>query len=253
MLVDVHIEKTAGRSKRRVLLDSIGTGRVLHYDCSTDRLVPANKRLHVTENPSQEKMHALAEKKILFPFVKMGYQILKAVENKSGFRPEEIPSDFRAITGHLTGDRFAHILSPLEAKYTTVLREPLARTRSHFEHWRRTRGLARFRFCPEFKEDLRFEEFALLPELQNYQTVAMGIPANQFSTIGVVDNLDEYLEELELIAPAQTAPYINKATYPANTTYDKGFIRDFRQANQVDMELYVAIYEKWNPGYAPTV
>lgn len=244
-IVDIHIEKTAGRSKRKTLVENFGPEQVLHYDCSIDKVMPAGNRLIVTENPLQEKVQNMAANRFWFPFIKAGYVVVKALEARKGIAPEDIGSDFTVVTGHLTGDRFEGIISPEDSTYTTVLRDPLARARSHYEHWRRTRGLARFRFMPKFDPDMAFEDFALQPEMQNYQTTAIGIDPERLSLIGVAEILPQYLQELGLQVGSEGVPHINKSDYPSEPNLSAGFVSEFEGANVQDYELYEQTRAEW--------
>jgi len=231
-----------------VLLNTFGAENVLHYDCTTDKLIRASGRLIVTENPLQERVQRLAEKRALFPFIKAGYLIARAMEAKMGTTPETVGNEYSAITGHLTGSRLEKIISPEDSCYTTVLREPLARMRSQYEHWLRTRGLTRFRVRPVFdpRNILTFEEFALLPGLQNYQTTAIDIDPARLSLIGLDTMFPEYLEELGLSTAGQEVPRLNQTTYTSRTEYSNKFIADFQNANSKDYLLYHTVHQQWN-------
>jgi hypothetical protein len=244
-IVDVHIEKTAGRSKRQLFIDLFGADRVLHYDCSTDQLLYADQRFLYTEKPLHETIQNLASNKLLFPFIKTGYLALKNLEKSRGFEPEKINDNYDVITGHLTGDRFAGIIAPESARYTSVLRNPLDRTYSHYQHWVRSRGLARFRFMPKYRPDIVFEDFALSPELHNYQTTALGVDPARFAVIGLSHKLSEYFEELGVPRDTTVIPHINISTYQRAVSLDRGFISDFEQLNQSDYELYQDACDRW--------
>lgn len=80
--------------------------------------------------------------------------------------------------------------------YTSVVREPLERMKSHYEYWYRNSGLDRFGVVIPFESSMSFETFALLPQLSNYQTRALGIDPSRFRLIGTTESLDAYMEEL---------------------------------------------------------
>lgn len=244
-IVDVHIEKTAGRSKRQLFIRKFSEGRVLHYDCSTDQLLYADKRFLSTEKPLHETVQNLASNRLLFPFIKTGYLALKFLEKSRGFAPEDLTDDYDVITGHLTGDRFVRIVPPSEACYTSVLRDPLDRAYSHYQHWVRSRGLARFRFMPQYSSVVSFEEFALSPEMHNYQTSALGINAKEFEVIGISHNLPEYLEELGLSQLDEPIPHLNKSLYEPISVLDRGFVMDFVEVNSLDYQLYEDVCDQW--------
>jgi hypothetical protein len=244
-LVDVHIEKTAGRTKRKVLINAFGADNVLHYDSSTDRLIRANRRLHASEKHYEGRIESAADNPLLNPIVKLGYMTLKYFEKRRTFAPEALPADFGAITGHFVGDRFVQQLPPEEHFYTSVLRNPLERSYSHYQHWLRTRGLARFRIMPPFDSRLAFEDFARLPGMQNYQSVSLGIPKEAFRLIGVMDHLPEYFEELGLPLPNDALPHLNEGSYSGLPPLDADFVHEFIDQNSQDYELYESVMAHW--------
>lgn len=246
-IVDVHIEKTAGRSKRKLLLDAYGSDRVMHYNCASNRFVRADKRLIKTETSHQEKLRNTASNRASFPIIKMGFLAAQWLEGQRGIKPEELPNqEYDVVTGHITGSHIAQYIKPEESTYTSVLREPMNRAYSHFLHWQRTRGLAQFKVMPKYDDTMSFQEFALLPEMHNYQTRSLDIDPGRFAVIGVWHALSDYFEELNLKQPNEPIPHLNQSPYGSEPVLDRGFIAEFQAINAEDYRLFESVSSQWD-------
>jgi hypothetical protein len=241
-LVNVHIEKTAGRTVRTIFIDNFGERNVLTYNPATDSLLRASDRLIATER--QERTERVVSNKVLIPLARIGLRAARAIESTKSFRPECLPEDFSVITGHFPASRFEVFLPPEQAEYVTVLRHPLDRMRSHYEHWKRTRGTASFRVDIPYDETMDFEHFALAQELLNYQADAISIDPTRFRSIGTVEYLDNYLEELGLKHSTDSTPHLNKADY-REIDFTMSFLAQFEEAHSLDYELFHKATRTW--------
>src|SRR3989344_5657859 len=243
--VSVHIEKTAGSSIGQLLVKKYGKEGILRYDAVSDTIIRLSDRIV----PSDSSVHKLGELLVgiwgMKPFLQLGQLVVRNIDRTKQHKPEEIPTGFAVLTGHFRAERFIGILPPEEFRYTSVLREPLARMWSHYQHWNRTCGIPRFRVRPTYNPDMRFEDFAMLPEMAGYQAKALGENTEEFSNIGVVDHLMSYLEEMGWHNHREVPPRINTGNYAAMPTLDPGFYRDFLEAHSADFELYETTKSQW--------
>jgi hypothetical protein len=246
-LINIHIEKTAGRSLRKLFIETYGSDAIMTYDPISDTFVRASQRLIATEKASQERLEKLVRNKYVFPAARLGVLALKTVERSKSFSPEDLPQhDYSVATGHFTWTRLENIISPDAGRYTSVIRDPLGRMLSHYDHWRRSGGLARFRVRPAYDPSLSFEQFALLPELQNYQVQALGESTDSYYLLGTLDKFDEYLEELGLIGAGQEVPHVNKSPEINEGSLSSMFLIRFEEFHEADYELYHAVKRRWN-------
>lgn len=245
-IVNVHIEKTAGRSVREVLTRAFGQDRVLIYRPANDRLIRGSDRVLKAERVPASASTFVGRNAKLYPVDVAARAAIRLLERRKSFPPEELPANFSAISGHFSGNRFEHIIDPESANYTSVLRDPLERMKSHFQHWKDTTGKVPFRVKVPFDKSMTFEQFALLPELQNYQLHALGFDAHRYGTIGVIDHLPEYLEELGLIDMFDEVPRVGVANYGDFEAPSAAFIARFQEFHNLDYELYTQVSAQWD-------
>ena len=174
----------------------------------------------------------------------------------------EVPEDAKVISGHFVADQFDTLLSDRDREPVRgiMLREPLDRMISHYNYWSRDRGGDDWRVLVPFKRMRRgqafqqyFEEFAMLPELQNHQASAMGdLDLAQFDVVGVTEHLGEFTEAfLRRLAQEGLTVSGQKRDFPTfhlNSNHVKRRIRrsdlsdefkaSFREHHARDYELY---------------
>lgn len=190
ILESVHIEKTAGTSVMGFFEKVLGRDHVAFYDPTTDSLTRSSDLLLPVSS------RAIDVFKFRFqPFWPLLKKMWVSTQSRKRYS-EEIPEGIMVIHGHFRADRFdAVVADPLRA---VLIREPLARMRSQYDHWKATKGLAEWRVRTPFNPDMVFEEFAMLPQLQNYQTQALADKdLAEFSVVGVMENLEAYSSGLQ--------------------------------------------------------
>lgn len=230
---------------RKVIIDTYGASNVLTYNPITDRLLRASDRVIATEKRHQAAAERLASTSLLFPLAKAGLAIARKIQSRNSFEVDDLPDDFRVITGHFSGAKFEDVLPPEAAEYISVLRDPLKRTKSHFEHWKRSHGLAQFRIMVPFDSKMEFNEFAFLPELQNYQAQAIGMALSEYRLVGTLDYLSEFMEELGLVQSEQEVPNFNRGHYNRTSNYSPDFVSRFEEFHNQDYELFQAVQDRW--------
>lgn len=244
-IVNVHIEKAAGRSLRGALIGAFGPDKVLVYNPRSGKLIRASNRVVRSEKKGADRVEALIYKNTPKLVAGAGLRaITQMIEERRAYTPDNLPGDFDAITGHFYGDTFEEFLPPAQSRYVSVVRDPLKRMQSHYEHWRRTRGQVRFRVNPPYDKHLNFEQFAFSPELQNFQANALAIDPSRYFLLGVVEHLAEFLEELGISRPDGTTPE-NGLSKLTTRELGAGFRERFELFHSKDYELYESLKETW--------
>jgi hypothetical protein len=240
-IVFVHVEKAGGRSTRQTLIEHYGGKDVLLYRVGSDTVSPASKNARM-----RRELGKLSRKKTVKPLLNIGDALVRAAEISSGPHSlESLPDDFKVIAGHFTMDRISKVLPIEKHRYISVVREPLERMRSHFEHWKETRGNADFRVRVPYDSSTGFEAFALLPEMQNYQLAAIGAGLEQYHLLGVTAELDGFLEELGVLSDGNRSPKIGVAKYE-RPEYDPVFLANFEEFHALDYALYADVASDWD-------
>lgn len=245
VLINPHIEKTAGRSTRRALIGSYGAESVLLYRSASDGLIRASDRIRRAEETPDVIAKKVVRNPALYPFMWAARLTVAKLERHREHPADELPQNFSAISGHFSGDRFVDSVPPEEADYVSVVREPLDRMRSHYQHWRDTGGKASFRLKLPYKPNMGFEEFAFLEELRNYQTTSLGVDPSRYRLIGVLEQLPAFLEELGLVENPRETPHVGGAIYSGDYNHDEGFVVDFKDFHAADYELYQNTASSW--------
>lgn len=240
IIVNVHIEKTAGTSLLKFFEQTLGKERVAFYDPKTDSIIKVSDLLVSPSNSyidkSQLKSYAF------WPIIK---GLFFTVQSHKRYR-NTVPEGVAVIHGHFTADRFDSILPG--AISTIVIRDPLARMQSQYNHWKRAKGRSQWRVMIPFNPDMKFEEYALLPEMKNYQVVACaGKDLRSFTIVGLTEQLETFTENLHSLfisegLISQIIPYMkvknmnqNKKAYESITS---SFEKTFYNFHKDDYVLY---------------
>jgi hypothetical protein len=148
--------------------------------------------------------------------------------------------NIQVATGHFTYEDIAEGVTGFPR--TTVLRDPLARARSHYAHWQEARGNMWWHDgSVPYGDKVSFEDFATDLAIANYQTKRMG--GLGFAIIGTSDNLPGFFEEIG-IDLERTIPRLNPGKYRDVPNLDPGFMRDFTELNAADYVLYESVIQK---------
>lgn len=252
----VHIEKTAGTSIRNAVEEAVGKENVYVYSPQADRLTRSSEGLKPVTSPLLDKIRLGFSNPVIGPLFMLVYPKLSSrykerIRNSSS--ELSVPDDAKVVFGHFAADRFDNILpSNTDTLRAVVIREPLERMRSHYDHWKRTQANEDWRVHVNFKK-LPFQDFALLPEMQNYQSQALaGNDINTFDIVGTSEYAEEFTNTfIEAMVNAglalpNGAEKVNHKRYnqtPNNrkTTVeglDATFIQQFQTFHSEDYRLY---------------
>jgi hypothetical protein len=230
--IHFHIPKTAGTSLRATFINGLGADKVafLMYERNvvraselpfdTEELDKARRQARETGQLSQfsARIDAMNRGKVYdaFPLSEIGK---KGIELATG---HFVPTDITEVISGVTR--------------TTVLREPLERAWSHYFHWKEAKGSMWWHDGDvSFSDDVTFERFVTDPKLMNYHARYLGDLG--YAAIGVTNNIPAFLEEIGL-EPDLRVPSLNSGRYKEMPTFDSGFLRDFKEMNAVDYEMY---------------
>jgi hypothetical protein len=194
----VHIEKTAGTSVRYSVEQAVGSENVYVYSPESDRLTKSSEGLKPVTSPLLDRLRLGFSNPVLGPLFMLAYPRISA-RYKDRIRKSapalEVPTDAKVVFGHFAADRFDSLLPEgTTVIRAVVLREPLERMRSHYDHWKRTRANEDWRVHIPYS-NLSFEQFSLLPEMQNYQSQALaGKELSDFDIVGTADRTEAFTE-----------------------------------------------------------
>jgi len=196
-LLSVHIEKTAGTSLQEWFEQVFGARFVYLYHPDSMTLRLAGSKLL----PGLSRTNSLvdASKRIftgtpILPFATKIYSKYKQYQ-----KPVTIDKvmEHAVVHGHFLATQFDSFFP--RAPKVVVLRNPLDRMYSQYAHWKRAEGMVDYRVKIPYRSDLQFEEFALLPQLTNFQTTALdGCSLRDFVAVGTTEHMDVFLNALWL-------------------------------------------------------
>lgn len=153
---------------------------------------------------------------------------------------DDLRSRASVVIGHFAVYKLLPYLSPDEHEYRTVVRDPLARMWSHFNHFNAHKGDVGQRVVPRYRENMKFEEFALLPEMLNYQYHALGGNLSIYKHIGVTERLEEFCRNTGLIDSHVVLPKVNHFGNEM-PIFDADFLNAFKKAHILDYNLYNSV------------
>lgn len=247
-LLSVHIEKTGGTSVRGALVQHFGPERVLLYDRMNDAVMRASERTIQRENPRvDEIIRRLKQVPLLSQVRRLHLLFKEASEQDLRFPPEQLPDDFDVLHGHLDIERFEGIFK--NPRLITVVRDPLERMISHYQHAGVIKGKSRIP-PPGFSKSMEFEEFSMLPSLQNFQTRRLGGKTlSDFYLVGTTEKLPDFLLALGLINKGDSTPFLNKGVGRSRSSVSitAGFRRLFETQHALDYETYANARDSFSP------
>ena len=240
VIVNVHIEKTAGTSLLKFFERTVGKDRVAFYDPITDSLTRVSD---LPLSPSSDFVDRFQLKSYAFwPVLKQAYYAVYSQKNHKSVAKNHIA----IVHGHFTASRFDETFPQM--LQTVVIRDPLKRMHSQYDHWKRAKGRSQWRVMIPYDEKMTFEKYAMLPAMRNYQTQALaGRDLASFSLVGVTERLDEYTNALYQLllaegfitsdVPLNTVERMNqhKKNHEIKISH---FEKDFMAFHKEDYDLY---------------
>jgi hypothetical protein len=256
--IHTHIEKTAGNSVMDLLSreELYGPQGVYSLRQDSDQFAAALEHTPNKLLPKGRISKAIRALSGLSPALGSAVSsIADKLRSKrmKTFTVKELPESARVITGHFNADRYQQSgeLDPSEVGLrTAVVRDPLDRMISHYKHWKDLNGA--FKSPPysiPFSPNVTLEQFAFLPELQNFQQQRLGsIPKEMFDLIGTVEKFDLFAAQLALLISGISTPITvphrnenpNKSISPEEKSFreNKDLVKKFKAFHQQDYELY---------------
>jgi len=240
IIVNVHIEKTAGTSLLKFFEHTVGKDRVAFYDPITDSLTRISD---LPISPSSDFVDKFQLKSYAFwPVLKQAYYSVYSQRNNQSVAKNHIA----IVHGHFTANRFDKTFP--EMLQTVVIRDPLKRMHSQYDHWKRSKGRSQWRVMVPYDEKMTFEEYAILPAMRNYQMQALaGRELGSFSLVGVTERLEEYTKALYqlLLSEGFITSNVSLQTVEKMNQHKKNhqvkssnFEKDFRTFHKDDYDLY---------------
>ena len=247
-ILSVHIEKTAGTSLEAWWMELFGPEKILIYNAYIDRLLLgtsfAGKRTNPFINSVREKLGGTP----LYSMIQKALAHSLKAREEDYLQPEALNKvpNIEVIHGHFSANRFDAIFP--NAQSTVVFREPLQRMISHYEHWQRAEGRMTHRIRVPYNKRLSFQQFALLPELKNYQTQALGgKKIDDFWVVGTTEKLGNFMQKViesgnfSHSVPNKSSTHFNKS--PRKLSGDQlgltfSFVKEFERQHEQDYQLF---------------
>lgn len=250
-LISTHIEKTAGTSLRPLFESAVEREHIALYDAGTDKLRRGTELFQTNVSPVLDRLKlTLMNTPFYGPAKELAF-LLDKMKRREGLAT--IPPDVLIIHGHFLADKYDYVVNnPLRS---IVFRDPLDRMRSQYDHWSRNKGQAAWRVTVPYDPAISFEDYALSPELQNYQTQAVaGKPLTDFDVVGVTEDLDRFRDDLtrlfieqgwcdESILRTDPVPRLNQTSERTKTDQSQlspTFLGEFRRFHSDDYQLHDA-------------
>lgn len=243
-IVHVHVERTGGVSLQDLYEKKYPGPAMLWYSVRDKKFAPFNIK---TANYTKDwQLRAYAFVARAFPIIRKSLLLVRALRRKhKAVAYKELATKAEMVIGHFSIDQVLPYLPTKEHSYRTVVREPLARMWSHYNHWRAHKGDVGHRVVPSFRPGISFEEFALLPEMQNYQVQAIGENLAIYDYIGITENLISFASETGLIDSSSYMPTVNHFGNKL-PLLDTAFIDAFKKFHAGDYKIYEKALNMYN-------
>ena len=241
--ISVHIEKTAGTSLRAFFNDLYGPEYVYTHSPTQDVFRRTSEMLFPwTYALIQPFRKRFGENRLFLVVFKLYRFIVSRRQKLYSF--DNLPADYRVLHGHFCADQFGkRVDNPM---LTVVLRDPLARMISHYNHLMERKKDTDWRVHSEKLGEMTFEEFALCPEMKNYQTQAFGpYTYDDFDIVGTVEHLEDFMRKLEALVCGRSS-YVGGAkrfnespgNYRKKYPITDEFVKKFKDFHERDYELW---------------
>lgn len=205
-------------------------------------------------------------KELLIDAAQAGDDITFHYAEESGFRQHFDYGHFpRIMFGHYVYG--VHEKAELPANYACFMREPIARTISHYHHLKNNDFGPIGNRLRNFESMEQYLKFSKHWEFDNFLTRSISGVANQvrhgdvgynlyekaryhlrcnFSYVGIFERMQDSLKRLQPIIPkiSLKMPNVNVGSYPKETTAEE--LRLLRSLNQFDQLLYEEAVELFN-------
>ncbi|MBU0611942.1 hypothetical protein KKA39_02440 [Patescibacteria group bacterium] len=237
-IVHVHIERTGGVFLQDLYERKYPGSGMLWYNTRDNLFAPFNiKTANYTKN-WQLKLYAFIARRL--PSIRFLMIKLRTWRRKRQAVPLKNLSSATVVIGHFAVNKILPYLPSNQHEYRTVIRDPLARMWSHFNHFQAHRGDVGQRVVPEHRENMTFEEFAMLPEMKNYQTQAIGLDLSIYKHIGITEKLESFCKNTGLTDKASSREKINHFGN-ALPELTQDFLKAFKIFHDQDYRLYNSV------------
>lgn len=208
MLISIHIPKTAGTSFLHVLSTIYGDKLIQDYE----------------ERPISPEYQL--KKFGLNPFQPFNFRLYGQLLTK------------QCIHGHF---QFAKYAALPTAKFITWLRDPVARTLSHYYYWQRNPDPLNALCVHMHTNQLSLLDFAKLKPMRNLQGYFLSHkPLNKFLFVGIMENFEESLQRFNAIFSHDFSPNLRLNANPSDYDVESSILEKIRDINLEDMHLYDA-------------
>ncbi len=155
-----------------------------------------------------------------------------------------LPPSATVVHGHFPASRYADLAA---RRRITFLRDPVARTISHFFFWQGEPRHGSALHDRLLDERLGLLEFAKLPAIRRFysDTVFGGCDMQAFDLVGVVEDLNRDWPRFQRLTGIDaTLPHLNRNRYPgyseiaARVMADPGLMRELRRILADDIQFY---------------
>lgn len=169
---------------------------------------------------------------------------MESCSSGEGLARPSLPPSATVVHGHFPAIRYADLSA---RRRITFLRDPVARTISHFFFWQVEPRHGNALHDRLLDERLGLLEFAKLPAIRRFysDTVFGGCDMQAFDLVGIVEDLNrDWPRFLSLTGIDAVLPHLNRNRYPgysdiaARVMADPGLIRELRRILADDIQFY---------------
>ena len=171
--------------------------------------------------------------------------ILRMLQSKAVDSGTISTKDFEVLHGHFTLLELSTMVNLDDVNIAFIVREPLERMISHYRHFQRVGWYQIPTFRKVFergKAPSNFTEFALHPDMINYQSQVLAGFSDKVDFIGTTDRLDLLLRSMGISVPAEqrnAAPgNQNLSEVLSDLGVDEQFKHEFRRMHAQDYQLF---------------